>query len=140
MTSERAARRVLHDDGQHTEAFPAFPPAWAEAPLGVHVASTQLSIVLKLLLRIKKMLGEVWDAGVAKVATYVLTLRLSQSQSFQLAFYAGVKLPDAAAAVKVSGRTGPLRYKTSVYGALINAISTFEFLCLAGCRSAADLR
>jgi hypothetical protein len=50
-----------------------------------------------------------------------LTGGLSQSPFFQYAFYTGVKLLDPQAQVKVSGRTGPLRYKTSAYGAMINA-------------------
>ena len=71
--------------------------------------------------RVKRMLDEVRQAGALEVHTYVLTGGLSQSEFFQHVFYAGVKLLDAAAQVRVSGRTGPLRYKTSAYGALINA-------------------
>jgi sugar (pentulose or hexulose) kinase len=111
-------RRVLHDDTAHTEEF---PPTWANAPLGARVADTQLSIALELLLRVKRMLGEVKAAGVPAVETYVLTGGLSQSAFFQCVFHTGVKLLDPQAAVKVSGRTGPLRYKTSAYGALTNA-------------------
>lgn len=111
-------RRVLHDDAAHTEEF---PPSWANCTLGVKVADTQLSIALELLLRVKRMLAEVRTAGVSSVDTYVLTGGLSQSLFFQCLFFAGVKLLDPGASVKVSGRTGPLRYKTSAYGALINA-------------------
>lgn len=113
-----ALRRVLHDDGAHREEF---PPSWANASLGVKVAGTQLSIALELLLRVKQMLSEVQAAGVRTVETYVLTGGLSQSLFFQCVFHTGVKLLDPQAAVKVSGRTGPLRYKTSAYGALTNA-------------------
>ncbi|MCY2989302.1 MAG: FGGY family carbohydrate kinase [Planctomycetota bacterium] len=111
-------RRVLHDDVSHTEEF---PPSWANAPLGIKVAGTQLSIGLELLLRVKRMLGEVKAAKVPAVETYVLTGGLSQSLFFQCVFHTGVKILDPQAAVKVSGRTGPLRYKTSAYGALTNA-------------------
>jgi sugar (pentulose or hexulose) kinase len=111
-------RRVLHDDVAHTEEY---PPSWATALLGVKVADTQLSIGLELLLRIKRMMGEVKAAGVPAVETYVLTGGLSQSLFFQCVFHTGVKLLDPQASVKVSGRTGPLRYKTSAYGALTNA-------------------
>ena len=111
-------RRVLHDDAAHSEVF---PPSWVRCPLGVKVADTQLSIVLELLLRVKRMLAEVRAAGVSSVDTFVLTGGLSQSLFFQCLFYTGVKLLAPEASVKVSGRTGPLRYKTSASGALINA-------------------
>jgi hypothetical protein len=113
-----ALRRVLHDDAGHVEEF---PPSWTHCTLGIKVADTQLSIALELLLRVKRMLAEVRAAGVSSVDTYVLTGGLSQSPFFQCLFFAGVKLLDPDASVKVSGRTGPLRYKTSAYGALINA-------------------
>ena len=113
-----AVRRVLHDDGTHREEF---PPSWGNCTLGAKVADTQLSIALELLLRVKRMLAEVRAAGVSSVETYVLTGGLSQSLFFQCVFHAGVRLLDPHASVKVSGRTGPLRYKTSAYGALINA-------------------
>ncbi len=113
-----AVRRVLHDDVHHREQFPL---AWADAPMGVRVASTQFSIVLELLLRAKRMLAEVSQANLPRVETFVLTGGLSQSLFFQYGFYTGVKLLDPQAEVKVSGRTGPLRYKTSAYGALTNA-------------------
>ncbi len=111
-------RRVLHDDVAHREEF---PPSWAASTLGGKVADTQLSIALELLLRVKRMLAEVRAAGVSTVDTYVLTGGLSQSLFFQCVFYAGVRLLDPNASVKVSGRRGPLRYKTSAYGALSNA-------------------
>lgn len=111
-------RRVLHDDAAHTEVF---PPSWNQGTLGAKVADTQLSIALELLLRVQRMLAEVRAAKACSVDTFVLTGGLSQSLFFQCVFYAGVKLLAAEANVKVSGRTGPLRYKTSAYGALINA-------------------
>lgn len=113
-----ALRRVLHDDGTHLEQF---PPSWGNCTLGCKVADTQLSIMLELLLRVKRMLAEVRAAGASSVDTFVLTGGLSQSLFFQCLFYTGVRLLDPSASVKVSGRTGPLRYKTSAYGALINA-------------------
>lgn len=113
-----ALRRVLHDDAAHSEFF---PPSWGHCTLGAKVADTQLSIALELLLRVKRMLAEVRAAGASNVDTYVLTGGLSQSLFFQCLFYAGIKLLAPEANVQVSGRTGPLRYKTSAYGALINA-------------------
>jgi hypothetical protein len=114
----RSIRRVLHDDVEHVELY---PPSWERFSLGEKVASTQFSIVLELLLRVKRMVGEVRRAGVAAVDTYVLTGGLSQSPFFQQVFHTGIGLIDPDAAVKVSGRTGPLRYKTSASGALTNA-------------------
>jgi hypothetical protein len=113
-----AVRRVLHSDADHTELFPTH---WADAPLGQQAACTQFSIALELLLLVKQMLGEVRSAEVPDVETYVLTGGLSQSPFFQHVFHAGVQLLAPGKAVMVSGRTGPLRYKTSAYGALINA-------------------
>ena len=111
-------RRVLHSDEAHGESY---APSWPGAPLGEKVAGTQFSIALELLLRVKQMLEEVRAAEVCDVAQYVLTGGLSQSPFLQQAFHAGVQCLAPGAAVKVSGRTGPLRYKTSAYGALINA-------------------
>jgi sugar (pentulose or hexulose) kinase len=111
-------RRVLHSDTEHTEGF---APEWAESTLGEKVAATQFSIVLELLLRVKRMLEEVRGAGVPETETFILTGGLSQSLFFQQLFHAGIGCLAPGKAVKVSGRTGPLRYKTSAYGALINA-------------------
>jgi sugar (pentulose or hexulose) kinase len=114
----RAARRVLHSDSKHAETF---PPAWASASLGEQAAWTQMSIVLELLLLVKRMLDEIREAGEPIPETFVLTGGLSQSLFIQQVFHAGVSCVAPGKAVKVSGRTGPLRYKTSAYGALINA-------------------
>jgi sugar (pentulose or hexulose) kinase len=111
-------QRVLHSDGDHCETF---PPRWAGASLGDRVAWTQFSIALELLLLTKKMLEETRQAGLADPGTFVLTGGLSQSPWFQHVFHTGVGLIAPDEAVKVSGRTGPLRYKTSAYGALVNA-------------------
>jgi sugar (pentulose or hexulose) kinase len=118
LTDPATLRRVLHDDAAHTEQF---PPSWGHCTLGVKVADTQLSIMLELLLRVKQMLAEVRAAKAYAVDTFVLTGGLSQSLFFQSLFHAGIKLLAPEANVKLSGRTGPLRYKTSAYGALINA-------------------
>jgi sugar (pentulose or hexulose) kinase len=113
-----ALRRVLHSEADHTEEF---APGWEDTSLGQKVAATQFSIALELLLRVKQMLEEVRDAGVPEVQTFVLTGGLSQSLFCQYVFHAGVQVLAPGKAVKVSGRTGPLRYKTSAYGTLINA-------------------
>jgi hypothetical protein len=135
LSAELASlHRVLHDDVAHTEEF---PPSWATATMGVRVADTQLSIALELLLRVKQMLAEVKAANVP-VDTYVLTGGLSQSVFFQCVFHTGVKMLDPQAAVKVSGRTGPLRYKTSAYGALTNAELPRVGGRLAGLHTGAD--
>jgi sugar (pentulose or hexulose) kinase len=113
-----AVRRVLHCDSDHAETF---PPEWPNMDLGLKVASTQLSIMLELLLRVKQMFEEVRGAAAPAVEECVLTGGLSRSAFFQQVFHAGLQLLAPGAAVKLSGRTGPLRYKTSAYGALINA-------------------
>lgn len=111
-------RRVLHDDGKH---FETFPPGWAGLSLGAKTACTQFSIALELLLRVEQLIAEASPHGGYHVDTYVLTGGLSQSTLFQQFFAAGVHILAPQARVAVSGRTGPLRFKTSAYGALVNA-------------------
>jgi hypothetical protein len=67
------------------------------------------------------MADEVKRSGRWTVDTYVLTGGLSQSRLFQQFFRAGLEVLVPGSQVKVSGRTGPLRFKTSAYGALVNA-------------------
>lgn len=108
-------RRVLHDDRAHHEEFPF---NWSKMSLGEQTASTQFSIMLELLLRVGSMIAEL-PAGCVK--NFVLTGGISQSEFFQQAFHAGVQILSPQANVQVSDRTGPLRYKTSAYGAMVNA-------------------
>lgn len=111
-------RRVLHNDDRHCETP---PPGWARMSLGAKTACTQFSIVLELLLRVSRLIHEAQAGRPYAVDTYVLTGGLSQSRFFQQCFAAGVGLLAPQAQVKVSGREGPLRFKTSAYGALVNA-------------------
>jgi hypothetical protein len=111
-------RRVLHDDSRH---FETFPPGWERSSLGLRTACTQFSIVVELLGRVAGMADEVKRSGRWTVDTYVLTGGLSQSRLFQQFFRAGLAILAPGSQVKVSGRTGPLRFKTSAYGALVNA-------------------
>jgi len=109
-------RRVLHQDGKETYA-----PDWGRLSLGQRVASTQLSIMLELLLLVRCMLAEVDGAG-AMVRRFVLTGGLSQSPFFQQVFYAGLRVLQPRSKVLISARQGPLRYQTAAYGALLNAM------------------
>ncbi len=111
-------RRVLHDDARH---FETFPPGWEHSSLGLRTACTQFSIAVELLARVAGMADEVKRSGRWTVDTYVLTGGLSQSKLFQQFFRAGLAILAPGSQVKVSGRTGPLRFKTSAYGALVNA-------------------
>ncbi len=108
--------RVRHENG---EEF--YPADWDESSLGRKTAATQLSIMLELLLRTRRMLVEVRDPGFS-VSRYILTGGLSQSLFFQQAFRAGIRLIDPEAEVLISARKGPLRYQTAAYGALLNAM------------------
>ncbi len=108
--------RVLHADGKET-----YPPGWQQLTLGQQVASTQLSIMLELLLRVRAMLAEVPGAR-KPVTRFVLTGGLSQSPFFQEVFHAGVQLLNPRARLLISARQGPLRYQTAAYGALLNAM------------------
>lgn len=108
--------RVLHAGGQET-----YPPQWSRLSVGQQAASTQLSIMLELLLRVRCMLQEVPDAK-QTVSRFVLTGGLSQSPFFQQVFHAGVQLLNPQAKVLTSARQGPLRYQTAAYGALLNAM------------------
>jgi len=109
-------RRVLHSDGRETYA-----PDWSVLSLGEQAASTQMSIMVELLLRVKAMQSELIEAPSPPV-NFVLTGGLSQSEFFQWVFHAGVKLLAPSAKVLISARKGPLRYQTAAYGALINAM------------------
>ena len=109
-------RRVLHAGGKET-----YPPDWKHLTVGQQAASTQLSIMLELLLRVRAMLAEVLNAK-KPVSTFVLTGGLSQSPFFQQVFHAGVQLLNPKAKLLTSARQGPLRYQTAAYGALLNSM------------------
>jgi sugar (pentulose or hexulose) kinase len=109
-------RRVYHDHGREI-----YPPDWADCTTAEQAASTQFSIVLELLFRVRAMQEEVGGQS-TDMAQYVLTGGLSQSRFFQQAFHAGVKLLSPKAKVLISARKGPLRYQTAAYGALLNAM------------------
>ena len=97
-----------------------YRPGWTQASLACKTASVQFSIGLELLIHVGKMLAEVPDSR-QQISRYVLTGGLSQSTLFQQVFHAGIELLDGGKEIMVSGRIGPLRYKTSAYGALLNA-------------------
>lgn len=109
-------RRVLHLGGKEYYA-----PDWDQLTTVEQAASTQLSIMLELLLRTRAMLAEVKGAETV-VSRYVLTGGLSQSRFFQEVFTAGVQLLSPKAKVLINARKGPLRYQTAAYGALLNAM------------------
>ncbi len=109
-------RRVLHRDGAES-----FAPHWKKLSLGEKAASTQFSIMLELLFLVRAMLAEVAGGGTA-VNRFVLTGGLSQSPFFQQVFHTGVQLLAPKSKVLISARTGPLRYQTAAYGALLNAM------------------
>ncbi|MFO7905243.1 MAG: FGGY family carbohydrate kinase [Planctomycetota bacterium] len=109
-------RRVLHVDGKEV-----YPPDWDQLSVGQQAASTQLSIMLELLLLTRAMLAEVQTSR-NPVSRYVLTGGLSQSAFFQQVFTAGVQLLNPKAKMLINARKGPLRYQTAAYGALLNAM------------------
>lgn len=109
-------RRVLHGGGKEV-----YPPDWHTLTVGQQAASTQLSIMLELLLLVRAMLAEVADAK-RPVTRFVLTGGLSQSPFFQQVFHAGIGLLQPSAKLLISARQGPLRYQTAAYGALLNAM------------------
>jgi hypothetical protein len=109
-------RRVIHRAGKET-----YEPDWDQLSTGQQAASTQLSIMLELLLRTRDMLAEV-KGSKTLVSRYVLTGGLSQSRFFQKVFSTGVQLLDPQAKVLINARKGPLRYQTAAYGALLNAM------------------
>ena len=113
-------RRVLHIGGKEI-----YPPDWDALSVGQKAASTQLSIMLELLLLVRAMLAEVSQAKII-VKNYVLTGGLSQSPFFQQVFHSGVELLSPKAKVLISARKGPLRYQTAAYGALLNAMRPRE--------------
>lgn len=108
--------RVYHDRG--CEIYPA---DWTDRTTGEQAASTQFSIMLELLLRVRDMQTEV-SGQYSEMKQYVLTGGLSQSLFFQQVFHAGAKLLSPKSKVLISARKGPLRYQTAAYGALLNAM------------------
>ncbi|MEE2780932.1 MAG: hypothetical protein VX431_01915, partial [Planctomycetota bacterium] len=96
------------------------PPNWKTLSVGERTASVQASIMLELLLLVRKMLDEAPDAG--PVNRFVLTGGLSQSRFFQQAFSCGVELLVPGARTLISARKGPLRFQTAAYGGLLNAM------------------
>jgi sugar (pentulose or hexulose) kinase len=113
-----ALRRLEYfDDGVHPHGE-VYRPGWSQLSLKMQVGSLQFSIAAELMLRVKRLLEEINDSGVKR---FILTGGLSQSPFFQHVFQAGVSILRSDAQVLVSGRTDPLRYKTTAYGALINA-------------------
>jgi sugar (pentulose or hexulose) kinase len=131
------ARRVLHRAGQEH-----YPPDWSALNVGQQAASTQLSIMLELLLRVRAMMAEVPGAK-QPVSRFVLTGGLSQSPFFQQVFHAGIQLLNPQAQVLISARQWPLRYQTAAYGALLNAMRPADphaatRLCPTRCAARAD--
>ncbi len=109
-------RRVLQINGKEV-----YPPDWEKLSVGQQAASTQLSIMLELLLLTRAMNAEVSESK-QPVTRYVLTGGLSQSKFFQQVFAAGAQLSNPKAKVLISARKGPLRHQTAAYGALLNAM------------------
>ena len=109
-------RRVLHADGSE-----GYPLRWAKMTLGEKVASTQFSIMLELLLHTKAMLAETPNPR-KQVNRFVLTGGLSQSAFFQKVFQAGAQYLIPSAKVEISARSGPMKYQTAAYGALLNSM------------------
>jgi sugar (pentulose or hexulose) kinase len=109
-------RRVLHAGGKEV-----YPPEWNAMTVGQQTASTQLSIMLELLLLVRAMLAEVRQDN-DRISKYVLTGGLSQSPFFQQVFCSGIELLSPSAKVLISARKGPLRYQTAAYGALLHAM------------------
>jgi len=109
-------RRVVHCEQQHREL-----PSPARSGIAELTADTQFSIALELLLRVKQMIEATsGDAG-AITKHVVLTGGLSQSLFFQQVFQTGVQMLISDCRVAISARTGPLRYKTTASGAIVNA-------------------
>jgi sugar (pentulose or hexulose) kinase len=109
-------RRVLHERGKEL-----YPPDWDRLSDGQKAASTQLSIMLELLLLVQAMLAEVPGAK-TPISRFVLTGGLSQSPFLQKVFHVGIRMLCPKARLLISARKGPLRYQTAAYGALLNSM------------------
>ncbi|MDX1947539.1 MAG: FGGY family carbohydrate kinase [Pirellulaceae bacterium] len=100
----------------------SYPPGWTRLSLKVKVASVQFSILCEMLARMRSMLAAIDAQKLKRPDRFILTGGLSQSPFAQHLFHAGVKLlAGESGQPLLSGRSGPLRYKTTAYGALINA-------------------
>ena len=92
--------------------------------LAAQVASTQASIALEMLDRVRAMLA----AASEPIRTFVLTGGLSRTTLVREVLYTGLRQlaerdPRVAADARVllNDRSGPLAYKTDALGALLNA-------------------
>jgi hypothetical protein len=99
-----------------------YPPGWTKLATKIQVASVQFSIVLEILTRIRAMLAAMRTQQLTPPKNFILTGGLSQSEFVQHIYQVGVRLiAGDDCRVLLSGRTGPLKYKTTAYGALVNA-------------------
>lgn len=96
-----------------------YPRGWDDDyPLSFQAASVQASIGLEMLLLVKKMLAEV----PTKVEKVVLTGGLTRSAFLREVFLVGLEILQPGLKLFVSAHEGPLAFKASAYGALINAM------------------
>ena len=112
------------------------------ADLPAQAASTQCSIALEMLDRVRAML----PSAAEPIRSFVLTGGLSRSPLINGVVYAGLRMlaerdgrVAAGARVLLNDRSGPLAYKTDALGALVNARIAAGSHSAAGGRSARDV-
>ena len=112
------------------------------ADLPTQTASTQCSIALEMLDRVRAML----PSAAEPIRSFVLTGGLSRSPLINGVLYAGLRMlaehdgrVAAGARVLLNDRSGPLAYKTDALGALVNARIAAGSHGAAGGRSARDV-
>jgi sugar (pentulose or hexulose) kinase len=119
LASRADAADLVRVEYHSTELY---PPGWTRLSRKVQIASVQFSIVLELLLRIRTMLRQMESQKLTPPTEFILTGGLSQSEFVQHVYHVGVRLVAGDdCRVLLSGRSGPLKYKTTAYGALVNA-------------------
>ena len=110
-------------DGRTEEVY---PENWSDLDWGEQLASTQFSIAVELLLRVRNMLNEVASsAGI--VHNFVLTGGLCQSPMFRHVLASGLQILSPGAKVEISDRNDKLAFQTATYGALINAMAAGQY-------------
>lgn len=112
------------------------------ANLPAQTASTQCSIALEMLDRVRAML----PSAAVPIRSFVLTGGLSRSPLINGVLYAGLRMlaerdgrVAAGARILVNDRPGPLAYKTDALGALVNARIAAGRHNAAGGRNARDV-
>ena len=123
-TYEELNHMALRADlNQLVRIFPGTADQEVDSDLEARIASTQCSIAIEMLDRVRLML----DVATEPIRTFVLTGGLSRAPLIRETLYAGLRIIGRTdnrvtddAQILLNNRSGQLSYKTDALGALIN--------------------